>query len=55
MLAWPCATKRETPVASAAASRWSVPSLRSRLVVAKNRSALLRLGLPAYATERAVI
>jgi hypothetical protein len=48
MLAWPCATTWATPVASAAASRCSVPSLRSRLVVAKKRSALLRLGLPPF-------
>src|SRR6266508_731547 len=50
-----CATKLVTPVASAAASRWSVPSLRSRLVVAKKRSGFLRLGLPACASERPVI
>jgi hypothetical protein len=55
MLAWPCATTWETPVASAAASRWSIPSLRSRLVVAKKRSAFLRLALPACATDRPVI
>jgi hypothetical protein len=49
------ATTWETPVASAAASKWSVPSLRSRLVMAKKRSAFLGLSLPACATERAVI
>ena len=31
-----CATKRSTPAARAAASRWSVPSVRSRLVAAND-------------------
>src|SRR6478736_3430726 len=55
MLAWPCMTTWDTPIASAAASRWSTPSLRRRLVIAKNRSARLRSGLPECASDRAVI
>ena len=50
-----CATTWDTPVASAAASRWSVPSERSRLVAAKNRSGCFKSGLPACATESPVI
>ena len=42
-----CATTWATPAASAAASRWSVPSVRSRLVVANHRSMCLKSGLPA--------
>src|SRR4051794_35355930 len=33
-----CATKRRVPIARPAASRWSVPSVRRRLVVSKKRS-----------------
>jgi hypothetical protein len=50
-----CATTWDTPVASAAASRWSIPSVRSRLVMAPNRSGCLKSGLPACAKESAVI
>ena len=55
MLAWPCVTTWETPVALAAASRWSIPSLRSRLVAAKKRSGFLGLGLPECVRDKAVI
>ena len=41
------ATRRLAPAARAAASRWSVPSVRSRLVAANPASNLLRLVMPA--------
>ena len=49
------ATTWETPVASAAASKWSVPSARNRMVLAPNRSGCLKLGLPACVKASAVI
>ena len=55
-LAWLSETTCPTPDAPAAVSRWSRPSLRRRLVTAKNRPALLRgLGLPVYRADKPVI
>jgi hypothetical protein len=42
-----CATNRRAPASRAAASRWSVPSVRSRFVTAKSRSNFF--GLPVIA------